>query len=123
MQPILKTTDYKNLYHFLLTLHEVTEEVSSPNAPSAVESVLIWSPEASSVLLDEIGKLEVVARHARQLNLRIVLSAASDITLRQWGQRLGWTVLWSIPGLDSIPYTAQDKFAPTSPKPIGSIAS
>jgi hypothetical protein len=42
----------------------------------------------------------LVEQYARKLNRQIVLSAANDARLRQWGQKVGWIVFWQMPSLD-----------------------
>lgn len=99
MQAVINTTQYPDLYRFLAALLEAT--VSSESSTSAqAESVIIWSPEARSTLLDSPEKIELVEHYAKKLEVQIALSAAADHQLRTWGQEIGWTVLWDMPAID-----------------------
>ncbi len=100
MQPVLNTTNYSDLYEFL---HALVFETNS-NKHSHLDSIVIWSPEASSSLFDSRDKLDMVEHYARKLNVSVSLSAASDSVLREWGNEIGWQVLWEMPGLDNSPY-------------------
>ncbi len=101
MQPILKTTSYPDLYRFLAALAEESAVFSfGLDEAGQGKSVLVWSPEAHSSLLDSADKLALVEKYARKLGVNITLSAASDATLRELAARQGWKVLWEIPGLD-----------------------
>ena len=104
MQPVLALHDYKDLYHLLGALLEASELAKEGTAETGGSpGVIIWSQENHSALLDSPDKLEVVERHARKLGLRIILSAASNRELRQWGNAVGWTVMWELPGIDNAP--------------------
>ena len=93
MQPILITTQYPDLYHFL---NAMVLEVTTKKA----DSFVIWSPETQASLLDSRDKLDLVDHYAHKLGVKMVLSAANDPQLRALAQEVGWTVLWDIPGLD-----------------------
>ena len=103
MQAILNTTKFSNFYYFLNALAVESEK-------SQDSSVVIWSPEELSNVLDSSEKVEVVELYARKLNVSIVLSAASNPTLRTWAKRVGWQVLWEIPGLDNPSYSAIEQY-------------
>ncbi|HEX2916204.1 MAG TPA: hypothetical protein VH186_35920 [Chloroflexia bacterium] len=104
MQPVLVTTRYRDLYHFLLGLaeesHAYQRELKAQMMLDPEVRVVIWSPETRSSLLDEPDKLEIVDRHARKLGVKIVLSAASDFRLREWAAEKGWTIMWEIPSME-----------------------
>lgn len=109
MQAVLNTTQHPDLYRFLAALAEVSyDHLSEPKLADKTHhnnSVVVWSPESKSDLLDCADKLEVVERHARRLGVQIILSAASNPALRSWGHQVGWTVLWEVPGLDRASQT------------------
>lgn len=114
MQPVLNTTQHPDLYRFLSALVEVstTKYVETTSGQLAQpESVVIWSPEGSTGLLDSKDKLELVEKYARKLNVNVVLSAASDGELRSWGRQIGWTVMWDVPSMDCAPNAALEKYA------------
>lgn len=99
MQPVIVTTQYPDLYRFVNVLvSQVSGDRSGHN--SSCDSVLIWSPEAHSSLLDNRDKLDLVENYACKLGIKVVLSAANDASLRTLAKEVGWTVLWDIPGLD-----------------------
>jgi hypothetical protein len=50
--------------------------------------------------LDSRDKLDLVEHYAHKLGVKMVLSAANDVTLRAQAKEVGWTVMWDIPGLD-----------------------
>jgi hypothetical protein len=103
MQPIVISTDCKDLYQLLGAMLEKSALADSGQETFALlqsKSLLIWSPEAESTLLDSFEKVELIERYARKLNHRIVLSAASDSKLMNWGREIGWQVLWQIPAMD-----------------------
>jgi len=102
MQPVLALHDYKDLYQLLLALLEASGKAkASADEAGDYPGVILWSQETHSELLDSPDKLIVVERHARKLNLRVILSAASDSELRSLGRDIGWTVMWDLPGLDT----------------------
>jgi hypothetical protein len=110
MQPVLALHDYKDLYHLLWALLGASQTAKTgPGETDDAPGVILWSQEKHSELLDSPDKLEVVERHARKIGLRIILSAASDPTLRQWGRAIGWTVMWELPSMDNEP---GEKLAP-----------
>jgi hypothetical protein len=94
MEPVLITTKYQDLYRLLAAMEVMVYENCKP------ENILIWSPEASSKLLNGLDKLEVVNRYAGKLGVNVVLSAASDTKLRKLAKVVGWKVVWEIPTLD-----------------------
>jgi hypothetical protein len=95
MQPILKTTNFPDLFRFLAALQvEVLDAVD-------VDSVVIWEPEANSSLFTSYGTLEVVNRYAKKLGVTLIVSAASNLQLRQMAQQIGWEVLWNSTALDN----------------------
>ena len=104
MQPILITTKYPDLYRLLAAMAETSYSyLSEPKLAAKsheVNTILIWSPEPHSNLLDSCGKLEVIEIHARRLGVGITLSAAANPQLQEWGRQLGWNVLWNTPALD-----------------------
>ncbi len=99
MQPILITSHYTDLYAFLGALMDARQNLDEQ--PTPTNSVIIWSQEASSALLDDCGKLQLVEKYARKMNLDIIVSAAADLQLRQWANQVGWQVLWDLPGLEA----------------------
>jgi hypothetical protein len=103
MQPIIITTNYPDLYRLLGAILEKTFqdiEAEGVNFSSETDTIFIWSPEVESTLLDSYEKVVLVEQYARKLNRQIVLSAANDARLRQWGQKVGWIVFWQMPSLD-----------------------
>ena len=97
MQPVIKTTEYRDLYSFLDALIGARQTLDEQEVG---DSVVVWSPDTASDLLDDQGKVELVEIYARRLELNISLAAAGNRQLREWGQALGWQVLWNMPGLD-----------------------
>jgi hypothetical protein len=112
MQAILNTKNYSNFYYFLNAL--VVESEKSQDS-----SVLIWSPGELSDILDSCEKVEVIEHYARKLDVSIVLSAASNSALRTWAKRVGWQVLWEIPGLDTPTYSAIEQYSRPRPQTAG----
>lgn len=103
MQTVIVTSNYPDLYRFLagLSVNYCNQvENAKFNDQKEEKTVLIWSPGNHCNIFDAPEKLEIVEKHARELGARIILSAASNAPLREWGSRIGWTVLWSIPDLD-----------------------
>jgi|GEM_PF-1791462 len=112
MQAILDTSKYSNFYYFLNAL--VVEVEKSQDS-----SVLIWSPGELSNILDSCEKVEMLEHYARKLDISVVLSAASNPTLQTWAKRVGWQVLWEIPGLDMPSYSAIEQYTRPLPQTVG----
>lgn len=107
MQAVVVTSDYPDLYRFLAGLAgaycgqaESAKLKGQTETHSEEKSVLVWSPGNHCNVFDSPEKLEIAEKHAQQLGAKIVLSAASNAPLREWGRRIGWNVLWTIPDLD-----------------------
>lgn len=103
LQPVIIVEQYSDLYRLLARMADLThlhlnplELAFQPDPPS----IIVWSPEPYSPLLDEFSKVELLERYARKLGVQITLSAASNLQLREWGHRVGWLVLWDVPELD-----------------------
>lgn len=115
MQTILIAEQHRDLYHFLTALADVSyNHLSEPKLGDktlAGNRVVVWSQGTHSELFDSLEKLEVVERHARQLGIHIVLSAAANLPLRQWARQIGWTVLWEVSALDHTADALNDTYA------------
>ncbi len=101
MQPVLVTNQYPDLYRFLAAMAEASynylSEPKLADKTHAANTIVIWSPEQHSDLLDSGTKLELIEHYARKLGASIVLSASANPQLQAWGRQLGWQVLWNTP--------------------------
>ena len=89
MQAVIVTSQYPNLYHFLTVLSEKGyEQASEPiyfDRSQNRQGIVVWSPNEKCHLLDTFDKVELVEKYAQTSDVKVVLSAAANSQLREWG--------------------------------------